>query len=393
MKYLFTLLTLVSPFFVPAQSDTIKTNAITSSPKFAVQGMYQNGYVFPTNKFLKGVNAESVKINAFQAFSLKFSVQTTGKKQWEQSYLYPQYGLGLYVADFFKHKEVGIPFGVYGFFNAPFIRWNRLVFNYEIGFGATFDWKSFNPITNQYNVAIGAGESFMIDAGLNLQYSLFKRVELQLGFSLTHFSNGALKEPNFGFNTIAPKLSVKYNFYDNPSFIKQNIPKYNGSNEWIFAVYGGVKNVIFDSANVALLEKYEGVYYPVFGFSTSYNRQLNYKSKVGIGMTLTYDGAVNAQAAVYAGEVGSAAGKFSDKILISIYPSYELVINRVSIVLQPAFYLYRKKVDNPSPVFHQRVGLKYHFTDHLFLGITLVAYKFHVSEFVEWTLGYRLIWR
>ena len=113
MKYLFTLLTLVSPFFVSAQSDTIKSNAIDSFPRFAVQGMYQNGYVFPTNKFLQGVNAESVKINAFQAFSVKFSVQTTGKKQWEQSYMYPQYGLGLYVADFFKHKEVGIPFGVY----------------------------------------------------------------------------------------------------------------------------------------------------------------------------------------------------------------------------------------------------------------------------------------
>ena len=85
-------------------------------------------------------------------------------------------------------------------------------------------------------MAIGAGESFMIDAGLNLQYLLFKRVELQLGFSLTHFSNGALKEPNFGFNTIAPKLSVKYNFYDNPSFTKNNIPKYPGSNEWVFAI-------------------------------------------------------------------------------------------------------------------------------------------------------------
>ena len=88
----------------------------------------------------------------------------------------------------------------------------------------------------------------------------------------------------------------------------------------------------------------------------------------------------------------SAGGKFSDKIFLSIYPSYELVINKVSIIIQPAFYLYRKKLVNQTPVFHQRVGLKYHFTDHLFIGITLVAYKFHVSEFIEWNIGYRLKW-
>ncbi len=392
MKHLCKLLLLVTALPVFAKPDTTRVAAGSASPKFALQAMYQNGYVFASNPFLKGVNAESVRINSFQAFSLKLSLQTTGKKSWEQSYNYPQYGMGLYMADFFKHREIGVPFGLYGFFNAPFKRWNRLVFNYELGFGATFNWKSFNPVTNQYNVSIGAGEAFLIDAGLNLQYRLFKRVEVQFGFSLTHFSNGALKEPNFGFNTIAPKLSIKYNFYDLPDFISHPIPKYSPSGEWLFALYGGAKNVIFDSLNAALLEKYEGVYYPVFGFSVTFNRQLNYKSKIGVGITLTYDGAVNAQAAVDAGEVETAGGKFGDKILVSIYPSYELVIHKVSVILQPAFYLYRKKLLNQSPVFHQRVGLKYHVTDHIFLGITLVAYKFHISDFIEWNIGYRLNW-
>ena len=354
--------------------------------------MYQFGYVFATNTFLKGVNSEAVRINSFQAFSLKLSLQTTGKKYWEQSYNFPQYGAGLYMADFFRHKEIGIPIAVYGFFNAPFKRWNKLVFNYELGFGATFNWKSFNPVTNQYNVAIGAGESFMIDAGLNLQFFLTSRIEISAGFSLTHFSNGALKEPNFGFNTIAPKLSIKYNFYDRPHFTKQKIPRYDASNEWLFSAYGGLKNVIFDSVNTAVSEKYEGVYFPVFGFSAVFNRQLNYKSKVGVGFTVTYNGAVNAQAAVDANEVESVNGRFGDKILISIYPSYELVIGRASVIVQPAFYLYRKKLVVQSPVFHQRLGLKYHITDHMFIGITLVAYKFHVSDFIEWNIGYRLKW-
>ena len=72
------------------------------------------------------------------------------------------------MADFHNRKEIGVPIAVYAFFNAPFKRWDRLSFNYEFGLGATFTWKSFDPITNQYNVAIGAGESFLIDAGLSL---------------------------------------------------------------------------------------------------------------------------------------------------------------------------------------------------------------------------------
>ncbi|MEI6748584.1 MAG: acyloxyacyl hydrolase [Bacteroidota bacterium] len=391
-KYCFVLFSLVLPLFVVAQTDTILGPKCSILENFALQGTYQSGHVFATNKFLRGVNSESAKINAFQAFSFKMSRQTTGKYKWEQLYKYPQYGVGIYVVDFFHHKEIGVPIAVFGFFNAPFLRWNKLLFNYEIGFGATFNWKAFNPVTNHYNVAIGAGESFLVDAGLNLQYLITKRIELVSGFSLTHFSNGALKKPNFGINTLAPKLSIKYNFYNKPHLLKQNISEYTDKYEWLISAYGGLKNMIFDSLNVALLEKYEGVNFPVFGLSTVVNRQINYKSKIGIGITLSYNGAINAQASIEANELETARGKFSDKILLSIYPSYELVVNRMSITLQPAFYLYRKKLYNQSPVFHQRIGLKYHITNQIFAGITLVDYKFHVSDFIEWYVGYRIKW-
>jgi hypothetical protein len=169
-------------------------------------------------------------------------------------YKYPQYVLGLYVADFYNPEEIGTPIAVYGFINAPFERWDKLTFNYEIGFGATFNWKAYNPVSNHYNIALGAGESFLIDAGLNLQYLISKRIELSKGFSFTHFSNGAMRKPNFCLNAIAPKVGLKYNFYDKPVFTTQNIPKYVVTNEWIISAYGGIKNVIFDSVNLPVLE-------------------------------------------------------------------------------------------------------------------------------------------
>jgi hypothetical protein len=391
-KHFVAFLIFISPLLTFSQVDTTQMPKDAVDRKFAFQAMYQYGYVFATNEFLRGVNAQSSRIDDYEAFSLKFSLQTTGKKYWEQSYKYPQYGLGVYAADFFNLSEIGFPVSVYGFFNAPFHRWNKLLFNYEIGFGATFNWKSFNPLTNQYNVAIGAGESFLIDAGLNLQYLITKRVEIGAGFSLTHFSNGALKKPNFGINTLAPKISIKYNFYDKPVLHKQEIPLFTPHNEWLISAFGGLKNVIFDTLNIAILEKYEGVNFPVFGISSVFNRQVSFKSKIGFGATLTYNGAVNAQASVEANELEPEDGNFGDKILLSIYPSYEVVINKASVIMQPAFYIYRRKLDNQSTVFHQRIGLKYHITDRVFIGITLVDYKFHISDFIEWNLGYRIKW-
>ncbi|NOZ33865.1 MAG: acyloxyacyl hydrolase [Chlorobi bacterium] len=386
--YIF-LLTVVIPLFVSAQNDStvVKKNSFEN---LAVAGMYQNGYVFPTNDFIRGRNAERDTIDIFQSFSIKLLKQTTGKNEWEQLYNYPVYGVGFFFFDFHNPEEIGTPFSFYGFFKADFKRWNKLSLNYEIGFGASFNWKSFNPITNKYNIAIGAGQSFFIDAGLTLQYYLTKRINAEAGFSLSHFSNGALKKPNFGLNTIAPKISLTYNLADRPVFIKQEISKYIPENELLFLVFGGTKNVIFDSVNIDILEKYEGLYFPVFGISTTYNRQVSYKSKIGIGMSISYNGSVNAQAAVDNNDLEIIDGPLSDKIQISIYPSYELVIHKISIVLQPAFYLYRKKMKNQTPVFYQKIGIKYHFTDNYFVGITLRDYNFHISDFIEWNIGYRI---
>jgi len=373
-----------------AQTDSVGNHKNRIWKNSSLQGVYQKGYVFATNDFLKGTNIEANRINAFQTFSLKFSTQTNGDKLWQQLYKYPYWGIGVYVADFYNPEEIGIPFALFGFFNAPFKRWEKLRFNYELGFGATFNWKSFNPVTNKYNIAIGAGESFMIDAGLNLEYNLTDRIEFVSGLSLTHFSNGALKKPNFGINTVAPKIGLKYNFYNHPAFRKQEVPAFSQKNEWLFSVFGGAKNVIFDSVNIDIIEKYEGILFPVFGISTAYNRQISYMSKIGFGMTFSYDGSVNTQIAIEENELDPVDGPLTDKLQLSIYPSYELVVNKVSLVIQPAVYLYRKRIKNQSPAFHQRIGLKYHITDKVYVGITLRDYAFHVSDYIEWTLGYRI---
>jgi len=389
MKRIFVLFCLL-PFISIAQSAD--TTLIKTTNNYSISSLYQQGYVFPTNKFVRGSNTEKEVINTFQTLSIRFTNQTYGKNLWEQFYNYPQWGIGLSVYDFYNPEEIGNPIALYGFFNAPFKRWDRLTLNYEIGFGATFNWRHFDPVSNSNNIAIGAGESFYIDAGMNLQYNLTKHFDIETGFSLTHFSNGALKKPNFGLNTIAPKISIKYNFYDRHEFIKHEISEYRAEKKWIVSMFIGGTNVIFDSVNVDIQEKYEGVSFPVVGITSTLNWHIWRKSKIGIGMAFTYNGSVNAQVAINNNELDVKDGLFTDKLQISIFPSYEFVVHRFSLILQPAFYLYRKNLANQTPVFHQRIGLKYHFSKDFFVGIILRDYKFHVSDFVEWNIGYRINW-
>jgi hypothetical protein len=175
-----------------------------------------------------------------------------------------------------------------------------------------------------------------------------------------------------------------------PIFIENDIPDFNSNNEWLFTFFGGAKNIVFDSVNIDIYEKYEGINYPIFGTSLTFNRQLSYKSKLGIGMSLSYNGSIDAQVAVDNNEMEPISGIFSEKLQLSLFPSYELVVNKVSLILQPSFYIYRKKTKNQTPVFYQKIGLKYHVTDDFFCGITLRDYKFHVSDFIEWNVGYRI---
>ena len=48
------------------------------------------------------------------------------------------------------------------------------------------------------------------------------------------------------------------------------------------------------------------------------------------------------------------------------------------------FYLYRKEMKNQSPVFYQRIGIKYYFYTNFLVRLNLKVYKFRISDFIEW---------
>ena len=110
-------------------------------------------------------------------------------------------------------------------------------------------------------------------------------------------------------------------------------------------------------------------------------------------MTFAYNGTVNAQLDVQDGELDEVEEPFRSHLAISVYPSYELVVNRLSLVLQPGFYVARKKIPGQKSAVYYRIGLKYHLSKNFFAGINLRASSLKESDFIEWNVGYRLLKR
>lgn len=355
---------------------------------------YQAGTVLPTNSFLEGDNASGDEIDYYHSGRLEFGKQTTGERLWEQLYKYPYYGVGFYTADFWGTEELGYPNALYGFFAAPFKRWRKSAFLYELGFGLTYNWEPYDEDVNPYNLAIGSYRTVYIDAGLKYQYELGQHFDVAGGVSFTHFSNGSLQLPNKGINLFSPSFGIKYNFRpERPVYQTREVPEFVKRNEIDFTFALASKQLEFDTAEYPdLSSKYVDINYLIVNFQTVWHRQFGYMGKFGGGIDIAFDESTDAQIEVGSnGEVTPVPSSFQDKLKVGLLLSYEWVIDEMSIVLQPGYYIVRKEYEGQTPDAYQRLGVKYHFYENMYGGINIRAYNYSIADFIEWTVGYRFI--
>ncbi|MFY9152894.1 MAG: acyloxyacyl hydrolase [Prolixibacteraceae bacterium] len=383
--------TALLPFSVDAQHNRL--DSIIQKNRIKTELRFDYGNVMPTNDFVKSQNSDLDGLAHFYSYSFRIARQTTGDQLWQQLYRYPEFGMGVYSANYFNTKMLGHPIAVYGFFNAPFFQIKKFSLNYELGLGLTFNWNHYDPVVNPGNVAISTDRSVYIDAGVNLKYPVGKRINLGLGYGFTHFSNGHLKLPNKGLNTGASKISLSYDLFDDPIQYQDQVkPKYKRHYEWIISGYFGMQNTIYLGTDVDVVTAMKGINLPVFGINNTFNRQVSYKSKVGFGFNVGYNGSQSSQVIVESGKLDEQETAFNRHLSLSVFPSYELVIDKLSVLIQPGVYVYRQKTTNMTSRFYQRIGVKYHFSKDLFAGINLRATEFYISDFIEWTIGHRLNW-
>ncbi|WP_209388848.1 acyloxyacyl hydrolase [Chryseobacterium sp. RR2-3-20] len=380
---------LISGFCNAQESDTISKSNLQTSVSL------QLGKFLDTNDYLK-----KLKQKEFIGASAELKVQTDGSKEWHRRFGRPYYGGGIVAFDFLKNSEMGKPFAIYGTFGGVIKETPTHSWNYETSGGFAFNWTPYDLEKGYKNQTFGSSVSVYINLGANYIYYLGKHFDLGIGLNFNHFSNGALKLPNKGMNTLSTKLSLTYHFDERKFAPKDSLTSFDKYSTLDVNAFGAVRHSIFygvdagfKESDVDMIQKFKGRYYQNWGIETIYHRQISYKSSLGLGVGVMYDADYNHK--FYQDETGAiqVTKRFkNDQLLLNIIPSYRLTISRFAILVQPGFYLFKKSIDKryDKTMFYQRLGFQYTIGKNLLIGIGLRSYLFHKADYIEWRVGYRI---
>ncbi len=121
-------------------------------------------------------------------------------------------GIGVSLTTFLRPETVGTPIGLYVFQGAPIVvLTDRLSFDYEWNFGATFGWnKTSDGSDIRSNLVVGSSTNAYLNLGFKLDYALSGSLHLSGGIDLSHYSNGNTSWPNPGVNTAGISIGLTY---------------------------------------------------------------------------------------------------------------------------------------------------------------------------------------
>lgn len=314
-------------------------------------------------------------------FMLSYNWKTFGKKEWQQVYNYPEYGISYHYLDF-KNRYLGVNQAIGVHYNFYFFN-RQLMLRISQGIGMTSN--PYDKENNNKNNAFGT--KIMDNNYFLLQYkkeNIFDKIGFQAGFMLTHFSNGRFKAPNSGINTFAFNVGLNYNFAEKQEFIKDSLPSketYKGKIKYNIAFRTGISEG--PVPHLGQRQFYHiGLYADKrigrksalqLGTDVFFSRYLqDYIKFVSVAFEPTHDSYTKAD---------------TDYKRVGLFIGHELFINKFSIETQLGYYVY--KPFNYETDIYQRVGVKYYIYKNIFSGVGLKTHGGR-AEAIEATIGIRL---
>lgn len=316
-----------------------------------------------------------------EGFLLSYNWKTIGKKEWHAAYNYPDYGISFHYLDF-NNPYLGENIALGLHYNFYFFK-RKLIFRISQGIGITSN--PYDKENNNKNNAFGS--KVMDNNYFMLQYKreyLLNRLGIQAGLILTHFSNGRIKAPNSGINTIAFNLGLNYNLNNKQEFRVDSLPPSASYKERI-------------KYNIAFRTGVSEGPVPHLGQRQFYHiglytdKRIGRKSALQLGTDIFFSrylqDYIKFVTVAFPKDHKSFTDPNTDYKRIGLFAGHELFINTLSIETQIGYYIY-KPFDYEIDIY-QRLGLKYYIYKNLFSGISLKTHGGR-AEALEFTIGVRL---
>jgi len=333
--------------------------------------------------FLLSHHLELERFNShFPAFEISIQKATYGTHRWEKEYDYPLVGVSFWTSRIGGFEEIGNAYALFPFINFPLFRKNENTINFRIGVGVGYLENKFNNKTNYKNFAIGSHVNIAANLQFDYRRNISKRLILGGGFTLTHFSNGSVKTPNYGLNLFTANISATY-FLSSPK-------RYGGKMilpELFPFEFDGRKslevNFSFAIANKDMTQEL-GQRFMVYAAYANIMKRVSYKSKFGLGIDLTAD---LSDKYILDHKSESPENNTGTFVKTGVSAVYELMISRVSFLFNLGVYVggeERRRGDS-----YQRLTFKYLINRNIFANFVLNS-NAGAADYIGIGVGYRL---
>ncbi|NDV81095.1 acyloxyacyl hydrolase [Bacteroides sp. 51] len=358
--------------------------------------------VFVSAKYFGGKSLtedSKVPTGYVQYTDIRVGVTSLGNRWKDIVYGMPYYGIGMGFHDF-SSKYTGHPITAYLFQGATLRSFSaRSSLKYEWNFGASFNWKEYDPVTNPRNECIGKRANIYFAANLYFNYVLNKEWDISLGATLNHVSNGATKMPNTGINTATAFVGLTY-YFDRERIVNEfnptlRAPLYDQSRLISDITFNTtVRQRKFDMEETGLSSPYINKNFFVASASYALLHMPTYKYRYGTGIDLTYD----ESAGFSARKVGETPkgvdiaefkdGKFGDRLALGLSVRGDIVMPKYSVSGIVGYEVIKgKKVDSR---LYQAFNVKVPFWDNLYGSFTIRSQKFSKAQYMFFGIGYMI---
>lgn len=346
------------------------------------------GYIFPTNRFLKGQNYYGKKMEGNYSAHLKYSVQFRPHTAASRAYAGAYQGIGLGYFDFGNRRELGTPLAFYLFQGGRMAQLSpRLSLNYEWNFGVSTGWKSYHRVNNPNQKALGSPANAYLNLNFYLNWVLSPMFDLTVGAAGSHFSNGNTRYPNSGLNTVDCKVGLVCNF--NRKAGERAKP---GQRPAVppFLRHASYDLTLFGSWRKKAVRVPEGLIavpgtYPVWGFSFAPMYNFGYRFRAGVSLDGVYDGSANISSESADSEFSFPP--FGEKISLGLSARGELVMPYFTVGIGFGGNILHGGGELKS--FYQILALKIDVWRNAYLHVGYNLRDFHEPSYLMLGIGYR----
>jgi len=333
-----------------------------------IETSYGYGFVMPHHKSIEYFLEDHI-----QTFDIIVSKATYGTKYWNQLYSYPYYGLGFNRSNLGNKNVFGYANALYMFIKGPF--WgasNKINIGYQMSFGAAYLTKCFDIDENYENLAIASHINVFIGLAIQSSIPLSDRLAITNSARVTHFSNGAIKQPNKGLNIFTGTIGLIYQLNPyTPERIIKELPQLDDKNEYSIVYAAGVKRI----------SRYENEKQFASSLAIDFNRNYSTKGRWCAGIDLFFDQS-NKELST---NLDKPDALNTDLYQVGIHAGHDLVLGKFSIVINLGGYIYAP-VETLAPIY-TRTGFRYRINNKIITNLTLKSH-WAKANLIEWGVGY-----